>query len=161
VKFEKRVTEALSFNFTPLIDLTFSLLIFFILTAEFAALEMEKVSLPYSSEGKTRDYTQYRNVVINVVNPESPAILVMGHTMTDPDLIELLKDLNAKCKRDGAKMNVILRADGEAHYEDVARVMFAAGNAEIESWWMQVDISASAKREEADAEKAISASANR
>jgi biopolymer transport protein ExbD len=42
---------------------------------------------------------------------------------------------------DGQKMNVILRADRKIPYEDVARVMLAAGGAEIQGWWIQTDTS--------------------
>jgi biopolymer transport protein ExbD len=140
---------AISFNFTPMIDVVFNLLIFFVLTAQFSVLEQEKVTLPPSLKGELKDYTQYRNVVVNVVNPESPAIIVMNETLTFPQLRELLIELGKKSEEDGVKMNVILRADGEAHYENVAQVMLAAGFAKIDNWWMQVDISKKGQEEAA------------
>jgi len=152
VQLQKRVTEVLNFNFTPLIDLTFSLLIFFILTAQFSVLEMEPVVLAPSTTGEIKDYSQYRNVVINIVNPENPSVVVMGHLFTFQELVDHLKELNKQTVAEGSKMNVILRADAETPFEDVARVMLAAGHAEITGWWMQVDISDWAKREAAKVE---------
>jgi len=141
---------AVSFNFTPVIDVVFDLLIFFVLTAQFAVLEVEQVNLPPSTTGELRDYSQFRNVVINVVDPDNPSVIVMGQAFTFRELVEHLKELNRSSLSEGQKMNVILRADAEIPYEDVARVMLAAGHAEITGWWMQVDVSDEAKRRTAE-----------
>jgi biopolymer transport protein ExbD len=130
-----------SFNYTPILNGVFCLLIFFVLTAQFMTLEVEDVVLPPSLTAEPKDYTQFRNVVINIIRPENPAIVVMGHEHTYRTLTEHLKSLNESAKADNVKMNVILRADRKVPYEDVARAMLAAGNAQIEGWWIQADIS--------------------
>ncbi|MCX5685098.1 MAG: biopolymer transporter ExbD [Planctomycetota bacterium] len=143
---------AISFNFTPMIDIVFNLLIFFVLTAQFAILEVEDVVLPPSLTAEPKDYTSYRNVVVNVVRPENPAIVVMGRTFNYMELTEHLKMLKQSALADGMQMNVILRADRKIPYEDVARVMLAAGGAEIQGWWIETDIS-DTEREAAKAAK--------
>ena len=132
---------AVTFNMTPMIDIVFNLLIFFVLTAQFVVLEIEDVTLPPSLTAELKDYTAYRNVVVNIVKPEAPAIVVMGRTFNYFELTEHLKMLRQSALADGQQMNVILRADRKIPYEDVARVMLAAGGAEIEGWWIQTDIS--------------------
>jgi biopolymer transport protein ExbD len=132
---------AISINFTPMIDIVFNLLIFFVLTAQFASLEVEDVVLPPSLTAEPKDYTSYRNVVVNIVRPESPSIVVMSRTFNYMELTEHLRMLRQAALADGQQMNVILRADRKIPYEDVARVMLAAGGAEIQGWWIEADIS--------------------
>jgi len=131
---------AVTFNMTPMIDIVFNLLIFFVLTAQFAVLEVEEVVLPPSTTAELKDYTTYRNVVVNVCHPDNPVIVVMGRTFNYMELTEHLKMLRQSAQADGQQMNVILRADRKMPYEDVARAMLAAGGAEIQGWWIQTDI---------------------
>jgi len=132
-------TGVVSVNMTPMIDMVFNLLIFFILTSQFVKLEVENVVLPPSSTATTKDYTTYRNVVINVVNRDGAGeVIVFGKVMQPQELTDHLKEL--KESAEGRQMNVILRADAEVPYEDVARVMLAAGSAQIQGWWITAEI---------------------
>jgi biopolymer transport protein ExbD len=132
-------TGVVSLNMTPMIDMVFNLLIFFILTSQFAQLETEEVVLPPSTTATTKDYTEFRNVVINIVNKDGAGeIIVFRRPFTPPELTEHLKQL--KESAEGRQMNVILRADADVPYEDVARVMLAAGAAEIQGWWITTEI---------------------
>ncbi|MCX5672216.1 MAG: biopolymer transporter ExbD [Planctomycetota bacterium] len=132
-------TGVVSVNMTPMIDMVFNLLIFFILTSQFAKLEIEEVVLPPSLTAVSKDYTQFRNVVINIVSPDSPHIVVFGQTLTLDELTEVLKERKADVKSTET-MNVILRADAEIPYEEVARAMLATGRAQIQGWWIQTEI---------------------
>jgi len=139
-------TGAVSMNMTPLIDIVFQLLIFFVLTTQFQQLEIEQVVLPMSIAAEPKDPFQYRNVIINVVNPDNPEVIVMGQRMDyrvldiDNELSAYLKERKASTIEGGEKLNVILRADEMICYEIVASVMLAAGRAEIEGWWITTDI---------------------
>jgi biopolymer transport protein ExbD len=139
-KMKSSGSGAVTFNMTPMIDIVFNLLIFFVLTAQFVVLEIEDVVLPPSMMAEVKDYTNYRNVVVNVCHPDQPAIVVMGHTYNYFELTDHLKMLRAAALAEGQQMNVILRADRKIPYEDVARAMLAAGGAEIQGWWIQTDI---------------------
>ena len=145
-----------SFNMTPMIDIIFNLLIFFMLVSQFQQLEIEDVVLPPAEAAKVMDYSQYRNVVINIIKGKTSSldavVKVMGRKMkvlepyTRPngsqtvggELTAYLVD--AASKGDKANLNVILRADEDVPYEDVARVMLAAGAAGIEGWWITTKI---------------------
>jgi biopolymer transport protein ExbD len=130
---------AVSLNMTPMIDMVFNLLIFFILTSQFAQLETEDVVLPLSTTATTKDYTEFRNVVINIKNKDGAGeIIVFRRPFTPPELTEHLKQLKESAV--GRIMNVILRADADVPYEDVARVMLAAGAAQIQGWWITTEI---------------------
>ena len=139
-------TGAVSMNMTPMIDIVFQLLIFFILTSQFQQLEIEQVVLPMSIAAEPKDPFQHRNVIINVVNPDNPEVIVMGQPVNylvidgDNELSSLLKARKATILETGEKLNVILRADEMICYEVVASVMLAAGRAEIQGWWITTDI---------------------
>jgi len=145
-RIKRRGTGAVSMNMTPMIDIVFQLLIFFILTAQFQQLEIEQVVLPMSIAAEPKDPFQYRNVIINVVNPDNPEVIVMGQPVNylvidgDNELSSLLKARKATILETGEKLNVILRADEMICYEVVASVMLAAGRAEIQGWWITTDI---------------------
>jgi len=130
-------TGLVSFNMTPLIDIVFNLLIFFVLTAQFVKLEIEDVVLPISTTSEFKDYTQYKNIVINIVNPDNPQIVVFGQVRTPLELTEQLKQFRGDTSSEST--NVILRADADIPYEDVARVMLATGAAEIRGWWITTE----------------------
>lgn len=143
---KRRGAGTVSMNMTPMIDIVFQLLIFFILTAQFQQLEIEQVVLPMSIAAEPKDPFQYRNVIINVVNPDNPEVIVMGQPVNylvidgDNELSSLLKARKATILETGEKLNVILRADEMICYEVVASVMLAAGRAEIQGWWITTDI---------------------
>ncbi|KPK48910.1 MAG: hypothetical protein AMK72_05785 [Planctomycetes bacterium SM23_25] len=139
-------TGAVSMNMTPMIDIVFQLIIFFLLTSQFQQLEIEQVVLPMSIAATVKDPFEYHNVVINVVNPDNPEVVVMGRPVNylvidgDNELSALLKNRKASVQETGGKLNVILRADEMTPYEVVASVMLAAGRAEIQGWWITTDI---------------------
>ena len=135
---------AVSFNMTPMIDIVFNLIIFFILTSQFQQMEIEQVNLPVSMAAKVQDSTEYFNVVINLTNPDDPKCVVSGQQVDylvregDNELSALLKA--RKTAAGERSLNVILRADELVPYEAVASVMLAAGRAEIEGWWITTEV---------------------
>ena len=144
------------FNVTPMIDIIFLLIIFFMLVSQFQQLEIEDVVLPVAEAAKVMDYSEYRNIVINIIKGKTSSldavVKVMGREMnvlepyTRPDGSqtvggELTALLVSMAEQKGkSQLNVILRADADVPYEDVARVMLAAGAAGIEGWWITTKI---------------------
>ena len=130
-------TGVVSINMTPMIDCVFNLLIFFVLTAQFVKLEIEDVVLPISTTAEFKDYTEYKNIIINIVNPDNPQIVVFGQVRTPLELTAQLKEFRGDTSSEST--NVILRADADIPYEDVARVMLSTGAAEIRGWWITAE----------------------
>jgi biopolymer transport protein ExbD len=136
---------AVNFNMTPMIDIVFNLLIFFILTSQFTQLEIEQVDLPVSFAAKTRQIGDFRNVVINLVDPDAPKCVVMGQQVDyrvqegDNELSAMLKNYKEGLG-EGKPLNVILRADAMIPYEAVASVMLGVARARIEGWWITTEI---------------------
>ncbi len=145
IKPESAGSGAVGFNMTPMMDCVFNLIIFFILTSQFTRLETEEVVLPKSITAISKDTTTFRNVVINIVNPDNPTVIVFGQKVDhqirggENELTQLLKGRKASLTA-GDTINVILRADAEVPYEDVARVMLATGAAQIQGWWITTEI---------------------
>jgi len=144
-KRESTGAGGVSFNMTPMIDIVFNLLIFFILTSQFTQLEIEQVNLPVSFAAKTKQVSEYRNVVINLVDPDAPKCVVLGQQVDylvredDNELSAMLKDFKESLG-EGKPLNVILRADEMIPYEAVASVMLGVARARIEGWWITTEI---------------------
>jgi biopolymer transport protein ExbD len=137
-------TGAVRFNMTPLIDIVFTLIIFFVLISNFSQLEKENVELPVAEQAAAKDIRQYSNVVINIINPDDPKVKILGNTfepIVAGPLESFLTGMVQQRDRDAEKpLNVILRADARIPYDAVAAVMLAAGKAKIEGWWITTEI---------------------
>ncbi|HUX01080.1 MAG: biopolymer transporter ExbD [Phycisphaerae bacterium] len=84
---------------------------------------------PISSEPTPSAPTKH--IVINIINPDNPQIVLEGQVLTLQELTEKLKHLGGA---PGESLEVILNADPDIPYEDIARVMLAVGAAGIEGW---------------------------
>ncbi len=147
----------LNFNMTPMIDVTFQLIIFFILAGQMSSQELArtiKLSMPYRSQARKDVPEQALNrVVVNVVaraatTPEGQTLdpslrglashyEIMGTVIDVTNLSDLLSRLrefkeNAKAKGQNEKeFTVVIRADNRVDYVHVEPVIAAAVNAEI------------------------------
>ena len=141
-----RGSGAVGFNMTPMIDIVFNLIIFFMLVSQFSEVVKEDMVLPPAKMAAIRDESDYRNVVINIVDPDHPQVRIFGQTFeprigprsAPSELESYLIGLVGENSEGGVKrpLNIILRADEGIPYEAVATVMLAAGKAKIEAWWM-------------------------
>ena len=146
-----------SFDMTPMIDIVFNLIIFFMLVSQFYQLKVEPVKLPPAAKAdpKKEELQRYDQVVINVMPPDKVADpnnkttlvkidgqvvmrSVFGGDIPDPTKLEKLLVARAKAaEKNDRKINVILRAGENVHYELIARIMIATARAKIPNWWVQ------------------------
>ncbi len=96
---------------TPLIDMVFQLLIFFLLTSNFVMQPGIKVNLPKAA---TSEIVQYENIEI-VISSENVTYL-NGKVVTSGDLKNLIKQL---AKR---KQSILIKADRRASLGRVVEV---------------------------------------
>lgn len=152
----KRGTAKAEMNMTPLIDITFQLIIFFILTLNVASQEVVPMIVPKLEDPKTQDTQQEERIVVNVIpmdytesqRKENP-LAIEGQAFgirvgqTDyridqlDDVRKVLEDFVAKGKasaRDPETYEpmVLLRADAAIYYAQVAPVMRCIAEARIE-----------------------------
>ena len=145
-----------SFNYVPFIDVTFNMIIFFVLTSEVANATLSRVlvSSPEESQAVKRDKVASNNVVINVVSraldnrqadPQFAAqalqyevdgtVVAIGET---DKLIEAIKDRRGRYQKlmAGAmgvkgEFFVEIRADYRIDYNEVKPVLVAISKAGV------------------------------
>ena len=128
---DRRGSSAWQFNMTPLIDVTFLLLTYFMLASHYASAEKPDIALPkpYESQAQDRPLPEkvYVNVLFEGVNHE-PALMLGPVRMGSMD--ELKERLNAT-GRLAPQTQVVLRADRHVRYGDVRQVMEAIAAANL------------------------------
>ena len=110
--------ERVTLDLTPLIDIIFQLLIFFLLTASFITTPNLGVELPKASSKATK--AQQRDLRVAIARDGK--IELEGKTVDLATLRRRLVELRKK--RPDAR--VLIHADKKAYHEDVVRVMDAA-----------------------------------
>jgi biopolymer transport protein ExbD len=145
--------DAVDVNLTPMIDVTFQLIIFFILTAQIASEELAKLKThkPYNSQATAEEDVQDmpNKVIVNVVNrygdkdkqrdpylASQPEYYQVGITRVEVGDVEtlsnLMKNRKASAKAKGYKeFFVEIRADKDIAYGSMEPVMRAAADAKI------------------------------
>lgn len=118
---EYRRHASFGLNLTPLIDIVFLLLVFFMLTAHFVEEKALDVELP-RAQGDTSTADE---VQVEVIVGAEGELLVNGRQVNPVDLEEVLRSL---LHAPGNKI-VRLRGDRAAHLERAVRVMGAARSA--------------------------------
>lgn len=122
MKFRTRPREPLSLNITPLIDVVFLLLIFFMVTTTFNQNTQLEVHLPGIQTWQTPAMERVLNITVN----QQGQISVDGKTMLNPNARTLREALRSSPEFDPSQ-KIILRADGQAPYQMIVRVMDVAG----------------------------------
>lgn len=117
-----------SINLTPMIDIVFLLIIFFMIGTRFSELnESERniaLSLPKVANGKALT-TAPRKRVINVIEN--------GQILLDQQIVSLqqLETNLTAAKAQYQKLGVVVRGDADSRYEDVAQVIAACRRVEV------------------------------
>lgn len=110
-------------NMTPMIDITFLLLTFFMLASHFASAEKIAMELPQPDRSRAEDRRFPEKIIVNVLyeGPDAAPGLAFGAVHLDslPALAEHLAELAAA----QSQTEVILRADKRLNYGEVRQVM--------------------------------------
>ena len=111
---KKRDDEFLEPDLTPLIDVVFILLIFFLVTSVFKKEELSMIlNLPKSESGETSNSKDTKKIVIEVKNNK---YLLSGKEIQSSDLNKILKTFNSK-------RPVHIRSDRETPYYKVVDIL--------------------------------------
>src|SRR5512144_792330 len=107
------------FNMTPLIDVTFLLLTYFMLASHFASAERPDMKLPQPDDSQAVEKLQDNKIVINMIHAADGAEpeLTFG-PQTVRSMLELGERLENLAKHNPT-VEVILRADRRLRYGDV------------------------------------------
>lgn len=124
---DEEAGDELTLNLTPMIDVVFQLLIFFMVATTFQDPEREiDLDLPQANSGSALE-TELDEIVINVKRDGS---LILSGEVIDRDTLGLRLSSAAESN---PETPVTIRGDRLVHHEDVVAVMDACGMAGLTS----------------------------
>lgn len=141
-----------SFNMTPMIDVTFQLIIFFILTSQVASAELAQLTLhrPWVSPAREADeeMRKQNNVIVNILSADAQpgekqqgpetgkaaSYKISGKTIEIGDearIGEIIQEEIDQAGGDPKQVSVEIRSDRRVHFSEVLPVMLEATNKKI------------------------------
>lgn len=122
MKFRRQRLEDVSVNLTPLIDVVFLLLIFFMVSTTFTRETQLTIDLP-EAQGQPRESSTEE---IEILIDEGGRYRVNGQGLVDATT-RTLQAAIYKISAGDTTLPLIISADAQAAHEDVVRAMDAAG----------------------------------
>ena len=123
MKFRQVRRELPALNLTPLIDIVFLLLIFFMVTTSFSRETRLLVSLPEAS-GSAENATESIEVLVD----KEGGYAINGRRLVNAEVDSLVRGLELESGGD-VSLLVVLVADAEVHHQSVVSAMEAIGRA--------------------------------
>ncbi len=114
--------DEVEINLTALIDVVFTLIIFFVVTTSFNNRSALKISLPNSSASQTEAARKPLTVLID----RSGNYYVGDHALARKDLASLKDALRQQAGNDTGR-TLVIQADAKASHQSVVTAMDAAG----------------------------------
>ncbi len=122
MKFKRQISDEVSVNLTPLIDVVFLLLIFFMVSTTFTKESHLEIELPQANGETSKSQVRLIEVVINEKG---------DYSVNDQSLVnnsgETLKSAVEKVSAGDKKLPFIITADAKTPHEYVVRAMDVAG----------------------------------
>jgi len=122
VKFQRRLKEELSINLTPLIDVVFLLLIFFMVTTTFTRETRLSVNLPEADGAPAEENPDQVEILVS----QGGGYSINGRALVNSRLETLMNGLEQVTQGD-RNVALILIADAEATHQAVVTAMDAIG----------------------------------
>jgi biopolymer transport protein ExbD len=123
----RAVSGEVGFNMTPMIDVVFQLIIFFLLSSHMAKQETQlPLPLPAASSGRAEVPDDRPRLTVNVL--ADGTLLVGNHPITSEDLVPLLRERRAA---HGDELEVRIRGDRGVLYNRFEPVMLACAQAGV------------------------------
>ena len=132
----RRARPPVAFNMTPMIDVVFLLIVFFMLVSTFASAENVRMDLPQPDKSQAVNVKLSDRVVINclLTRPSTPATSGVAYSVGPLRVasLEELSDRLAAAKAATPALQVVLRADRRLPYRAVRDVMQTIAANQIE-----------------------------
>ncbi len=122
MKFRRQSTNNDEVNLTPLIDVVFLLLIFFMVSTSFTKETHLKVDLPQANGQPSSELPEQIEILIAV----DGSYAVNGRSLVNSK-VDTLKTALEKIANGNHKMPLIITADAKATHQSVVQVMDVAG----------------------------------
>lgn len=124
MNFRRRIRAETDINLTPLIDVVFLLLIFFMVSTTFTRETQLKVDLPESASGEHVDPSTPQQIELLI--SATGEVAINGKALINPDL-ETLKSALARESSGDTSLPVVITADANTPHQAVITAMDAAG----------------------------------
>ncbi len=123
--------SGVGFNMTPMIDVVFLLIIFFLVSSHLARQEVEmELDLPAAQTGRHTDPADAtRRIVVNVL-PEGD-LVVAGRSLDHDTLSEMIAYEGRRGRGPAEPLEVRIRSDRHAPYRIVEPIMRACARAGV------------------------------
>jgi biopolymer transport protein TolR len=119
--------SGLSFNATPLIDVIFTLTMFYMLIAKFSSAEQVPMQLPKPADSRAQIPNMPDRVVVNCrlagASDGADRIVLYSIGPNNPESLGAIAERLALMKQQAPGLKVVIRADRRLAYEDVRVVM--------------------------------------
>ena len=122
MRFRRRIHQEVSINLTPLIDVVFLLLIFFMVSTTFTRESQLSIDLP-EAQGQVQERSEQE---IEILISESGSYRVNGQGLVD-NRMRTLQAAIYKISAGDTTLPMMITADAQSAHEDVVRAMDAAG----------------------------------
>ena len=122
MKFRRQQAQEVGVNLTPLIDVVFLLLIFFMVSTTFTRETQLSIDLP-EAEGQVRDSSGKE---IEILIDEAGSYRVNGQALVDNQM-RTLQAAIYKVAAGDTTLPMTITADAQSAHQDVVRAMDAAG----------------------------------
>ena len=129
MKFRRRPRNEVSIELTPLIDVVFLLLIFFMVSTTFIRETQLELELPEASGDLQQPEEQ--SIVITIA--EEGTYAVNDQAVVNNQLATLMRALQQQMGENDAPKQLIITADANATHQAVVRAMDAAGQVGLTS----------------------------
>ncbi|MFA5679287.1 MAG: biopolymer transporter ExbD [Pseudomonas sp.] len=124
MNFRRRIRVETDINLTPLIDVVFLLLIFFMVSTTFTRETQLKVDLPQSVSGEHVDGSTQKQIELLI--SAAGEVAINGKTLINPDLETIKTALTRESSGDNS-LPVVITADANTPHQAVITAMDAAG----------------------------------
>ncbi len=122
MKFRRQKLEDVGVNLTPLIDVVFLLLIFFMVSTSFTKETHLSIDLPEATGEASADSAEQIEILIN----EAGEYTINARQLVD-ETLDTLKQAIRQVSSGDTTMPMVITADAQTPHEAVVRAMDAAG----------------------------------
>lgn len=124
-------------NLTPMIDVTFLLIIFFMLVSQITQSETDPIHVPRPTNSKAREMKYPNKLIVTLVHDGEGGVgryKVGSRLAEDVDVVRAIAEESSRiAEAEGERLDVILRADRDIEYRYVRPALEAIAKAGLDN----------------------------
>ena len=141
---KKKVEFEMEMNMTPMIDVVFNLIIFFMIVTDLTQQELEELRLPTADMCQKDENAEEKRMIINITKKGHYIVRRKDRGLIDDCINEIRRHLAAQVQvfdreDDGAsKQPILIRADRDTPFKDIQKVMQICGEEGIKIYKIEL-----------------------